>query len=80
MDPKNEADQKLAEEYWLNQSEGQLVEGKPVYDVTWFKWEANDSSIDLFKAIFIFEFELLISWYRIKHISWFDIDLVERKT
>ncbi len=38
MDQKNEADQKLAEEYWLNQNEGQIVEGKPVYDVTWFKW------------------------------------------
>jgi hypothetical protein len=37
LDQKNEADQKLAEEYWLNQNEGQIVEGKPVYDVTWFK-------------------------------------------
>jgi elongation factor 1-gamma len=37
LDQRNEADQKLAEEYWLNQNEGQIVEGKPVYDVTWFK-------------------------------------------
>jgi elongation factor 1-gamma len=37
MDPKNEVDQALAEEYWLNTTEGQLVEGRPVYDTSWFK-------------------------------------------
>ena len=37
MDPKNQADQKLAEEYWLNLKEDQTVEGKPVFDADWFK-------------------------------------------
>lgn len=41
MDPKNEADQKLAEEYWLNLKEGDIVEGKPVFDADWFKWPCS---------------------------------------
>jgi hypothetical protein len=37
MDPTKEADQKLAEDYWLNTAEGSIVEGKPVFDADWFK-------------------------------------------
>ena len=39
MDPTKEADQTLAEDYWLNTAEGSIVEGKPVFDADWFKWE-----------------------------------------
>jgi len=37
MDPTKEADQKIAEEYWLNIQEGQMVEGRPVFNALWFK-------------------------------------------
>jgi hypothetical protein len=29
--------QKLAEEYWLNTKEGDVVEGKPVFNATLFR-------------------------------------------
>jgi hypothetical protein len=34
----------LVEEYWLNLNEGQLVEGKPVFDAKWFKWSSSMSN------------------------------------
>jgi elongation factor 1-gamma len=36
LNPKDEADQKLIVEYWLNRNEGQKVEGKDVFDAVWF--------------------------------------------
>lgn len=37
LDVKDPAVQALATEYWLNLNEGDLVEGKPVFDAKWFK-------------------------------------------
>lgn len=36
LDAKNEADQKLANDYWTTTEEGKLVEGKPVYEAKLF--------------------------------------------
>ena len=37
LDPRDEAVQALTHDYWLNLNEGQVVEGRPVYDAKWFK-------------------------------------------
>lgn len=37
LDQKDPNVQKLVAEYWLNLNEGQLVEGRPVFDAKWFK-------------------------------------------
>jgi elongation factor 1-gamma len=37
LDPSNEADRKLVEDYWLNINEGAIVDGLPVAEVVHFK-------------------------------------------
>ncbi len=37
LNPKDEKDQKLCTEYWLNLDETTQVEGRPVFDAKWFK-------------------------------------------
>lgn len=37
LDPKNEADQLLTEEYWLKINEGDKVQGRNVFDATWYR-------------------------------------------
>lgn len=37
LDAKDPASQELAETYWLNTKEGDIVEGKPVFNATLFR-------------------------------------------
>jgi elongation factor 1-gamma len=37
LDHTKEEDRKLLEDYWTHLEEGQIVDGKPIYDVKYFK-------------------------------------------
>jgi hypothetical protein len=38
----------LAEEYWLNTKQGDVVEGKPVYHATLLRWSISITSMHVF--------------------------------